>query len=76
MEETSVARSQSPHEIVHRQFEGFRIFGRKDVVLPGLRQRGPHGAVKLRIEVVLRNLPVNLIEDVCALLVAQLFWSL
>jgi len=55
---------------VHRQFERFWLVGRKDAVFAGLSQTWPLASIKLRIEVVLRNLPINLIEDLCALVVA------
>lgn len=75
MEETSVAGSQFPNQLVHGQFECFRMVDCNDPVFVGLRYGRPLGPVKLRIEVVLANGPVDSIENVSALLVAQFVWS-
>jgi hypothetical protein len=67
VKETRVAGSQTPHQIVHRQFEGFRIGKSKNAVSSFAGELGPVNTIELRVEVILRNLGYGFVEYFSAL---------
>ncbi len=62
MEKTGVAGSQLTHQVVHSQFEGFRVFGGDNFSLAGLGDPGPVRAVELRVVIMLRDRFIDLFE--------------